>query len=286
MVRLSMQTFAEIRPMHANKVVLVTGASSGFGQAIAELLAKRGLVVFGTSRKPSASEATANVSMVPLDVRSDESVRTAVDAVLAKAGRIDVLVNNAGFVQAGAIEEVKLEQAKGQFETNFFGVVRMVKAVLPAMRKQGGGQIINIGSLAGIIAAPFIGFYNATKFALEGYTESLRHELKPFHIAVSLVEPGFFRTNIGRNRQMGAEPIQEYEVWRRRALNALAWFEDHGGPPSAVADAVLKIVESSAPRLRYPVGKDARRYSRLRRILPEGTFERGVRRAFRLDAER
>src|SRR2546427_5165882 len=156
--------------MSHRKVVLVTGASSGFGKAIAGLLAKRDLEVFGTSRHPSANGSMPGVSMGPLDVRMDESVRACVDTILDRTGHLDILVNNAGYVQGGAIEEVTLEQAKAQFETNFFGAVRMVKAVLPTMRKQGSGGIINISSVAGLIAAPFLGFYNASKFALEGYT--------------------------------------------------------------------------------------------------------------------
>jgi NAD(P)-dependent dehydrogenase (short-subunit alcohol dehydrogenase family) len=271
--------------MSDRNVILVTGASSGFGRSIAELLAMKGYVVFGTSRNPTASETLPNVSMVPLDVRSDASVRACVDMVLQRAGHLDVLVNNAGYVQAGAIEEVSLDQAKAQFETNFFGVVRMVKAVLPTMRGQGSGTIVNIGSLAGLVAAPFIGFYNASKFALEGYTESLRHELKPFHIAVSLVEPGFFRTNIARSRQTGADPIPGYDPWRGRGLRAIARFEEHGGPPTDVAKCVLRIVESPSPRLRYLVGSDARRNARLRRFLPGSAFEWGLRRTMRLDVE-
>ncbi len=272
--------------MSVRKVVLVTGASSGFGQAIAGLLAQRDFEVFGTSRHPSESEPLPGVSMLPLDVRSDESVRACVEAVVGPTGRLDVLVNNAGYVQGGAIEEVTLEQAKAQFDTNFFGAVRMVKAVLPIMRKHGTGQIINISSVAGIIAAPFLGFYNASKFALEGYTESLRHELRPFNVGVSLVEPGFFKTNIARNRQYGAEPISDYDPWRRRGLSAIEQFENRGPGPAAVAECVLRIVESKSPGLRYRVGSDARRYIRLRRILPASTFEWGVRRTFKLDAKR
>ena len=271
--------------MSHRQVVLVTGASSGFGKVIAGLLAKRGLEVFGTSRHPSANGSMPGVSMGPLDVRMDESVRACVDTILDRTGRLDILVNNAGYVQGGAIEEVTLEQAKAQFETNFFGAVRMVKAVLPTMRKQGSGRIINISSVAGLIAAPFLGFYNASKFALEGYTESLRHELKPFHIGVSLVEPGFFKTDIGRNRQYGAEPINDYDPWRRRGLSSIERLENQGPGPAAVAECVLRIVESRSPALRYRVGTDAHRYIRLRRILPASTFERGVRRAFKLDAK-
>src|SRR6266702_4538899 len=175
-----------------SQTVLVTGASSGIGQAIAQLLAERGFKIFGTARKPAAP-TLGNVTMVPLDVRSDDSVRACIDRV----GPIDVLVNNAGYSLMGAAEETSLDEAKAQLETNFFGVVRMVKAVLPAMRKAGAGKIITIGSLAGITAIPFGSFYTASKFAIEGYSEALWHELRPLGISVSVIEPGFVHTTIG-----------------------------------------------------------------------------------------
>src|SRR6058998_1295203 len=183
------------------QTVLVTGTSSGIGQAIARLLAERGFNVFGTARKPAAGRSS-NVTMVALDVRSDDSVRSCVQQVLSQTGRIDVLVNNAGYTLMGAAEETSLDEAKAQLETNFFGVVRMVKAVLPRMRKAGSGKIINIGSLAGITAIPFGSFYTASKFALEGYTEALWHELRPFGIHATLIEPGFVSTPIGDSTQV------------------------------------------------------------------------------------
>ena len=166
-----------------SQTVLVTGASSGIGQVIAQLLTERGFTVYGTSRKPTGT-------LIPLDVRSDESVRACVDRV----GTIDVLVNNAGYTLMGSAEETSVDEAKAQLETNFFGVVRMVKAVLPAMRQARAGKIITIGSLAGITAIPFGAFYTASKFALEGYTEALWHELRPFGIHVTLIEPGQVET--------------------------------------------------------------------------------------------
>jgi short-subunit dehydrogenase len=174
-----------------SQTVLVTGASSGIGRATARLLAERGFTVFGTARKPSPPDegAKSGVTMVALDVRSDESVRACVEQVVAKAGRLDVLVNNAGYSLTGAAEETSVEEAKAQLETNFFGAVRMVNAVLPGMRKAEAGKIINISSLAGSTAIPYSGFYSASKFALEGYSESLWYEVRPFGISVSLVEP-------------------------------------------------------------------------------------------------
>src|SRR5262245_29150488 len=175
--------------MPDQNVILITGASSGVGQATALLLAKSGYRVFGTSRTATGSHP--EFEMMPLDVRNDASVKACVDAVLTRAGRLDVLINNAGHEMAGAVEELSLDESKAEFETNFFGVVRLVKAVLPIMRRQKQGRIINVSSLSGRTSIPFLGIYSASKFALEGYTEALRHEVKPFNIHVSLAEPSF-----------------------------------------------------------------------------------------------
>jgi len=269
--------------MPEKRVVLVTGASSGVGRATAALFAQRGYRVFGTSRKPAAASDSSEVTMVSLDVRSDESVAACLTTVSALTDQLDILVNNAGSELAGALEELSLEEAKAQFETNFFGAVRMAKAVLPLMRRQKRGQIINVTSLTGLTAAPFMGFYSASKFALTGYTEALRHEVKPFNIRVSLVAPGFLKTPMMNHRQVGAGRIVEYEPWRQRALDAIRATEARGPGPELVADTVLKIAASTAPRLRYLVGPQAKLVMRLRRVLPEWAFERGVRSTFRLD---
>lgn len=171
--------------MSDQRVVLITGASSGAGQSTARLLSQRGYQVFGTSRNLTVAEHIPDVEMLALDVRADDSVGACIDAVTQRAGRLDILVNNAGYELAGALEEVSVDEAKAQFETNFFGIVRMVKAVLPVMRRQKHGQIITISSLSGISPIPFMGIYSASKFAVEGYTEGLPHELKPFGIHVS-----------------------------------------------------------------------------------------------------
>jgi short-subunit dehydrogenase len=168
-------------------VVLVTGASSGFGQETAALLSQRGFRVFGTSRKPAGQSADLGYEMVRLDVDSDESVNSCVKALLERTGRLDVLVNNAGFVLTGGIEETSVEEAKAQFETNFFGAVRMVRACLPAMRKQGSGQIINMASIAAEIPTPFRGYYAAAKAALIAYSQALRHEVMSLGVKVSVV---------------------------------------------------------------------------------------------------
>jgi NAD(P)-dependent dehydrogenase (short-subunit alcohol dehydrogenase family) len=269
--------------MSNQRVVLITGASSGVGQSTARLLSQRGYRVFGTSRDPAVAEPIPGVEMLPLDVRADDSARACLDAVTERAGRLDILVNNAGYELAGALEESSVDEAKAQFETNFFGIVRMVKAVLPVMRRQGNGQIITISSLSGMIPIPFMGIYSASKFAVEGYIEALRHELKPFHIHVSLIEPGFLHTAMSSHRQTTAARIAEYEPWRQRSLDAIRAHEDRGPGPELVAMTVLRIAASSAPRLRYLAGRQARVVTGLRRFLPEGAFERGARGTYRLD---
>ena len=252
-----------------SQTVLVTGPSSGIGQVIAQLLTERGFTVYGTSRKPTGT-------LVPLDVRSDDSVRACLDRV----GKIDVLVNNAGYTLMGSAEETSIEEAKGQLETNFFGVVRMVNAVLPAMRKAGAGKIINVGSLAGITAIPFGAFYTASKFALEGYSEALWHELRPLGINVTLIEPGFVHTPIGEKTQIAAKPLSAYDGVRQRATAALGRHVEHGIVPEKVAATVLRAVQSRSPSLRYRVGTDAAWLPRLKSVLPWPLFAVGVRRTF------
>jgi len=252
-----------------SQTVLVTGASSGIGQATARLLTEQGFKVYGTSRKPDGN-------LIPLDVRSDDSVRACVERV----GPIDVLVNNAGYTLMGAAEETSVDEAKAQLETNFFGVVRMVNAVLPAMRKAGAGKIINVGSLAGITAIPFGAFYTASKFALEGYSEALWHELRPLGINVTLIEPGFVHTPIGEKTQIAAKPLSAYDGVRQRATAALGRQVEHGIAPDAVAKTVLRAVQSRSPSLRYRVGTDAAWFPRLKSVLPWPLFAVGVRRTF------
>ena len=266
--------------MSSQKVVLITGASSGVGQSTARLLSQKGYKVFGTSRQPAGAEWIPTVEMLSLDVQSDDSVAACVRAVSTEAGRIDVLVNNAAYELAGALEETSIDEAKAQFETNFFGVVRMVKAVLPLMRQQAQGQIINLSSLAGVSAIPFMGFYSASKFALEGYTRALRLEVSPFNIHVSLAEPAFLKTPMMSKRQITTSQVTEYGVWRQRAFNAISGHEQKAPGPELVAQTILSIITSRTPRL---IGSQARFVASLQWFLPEGAYERGVRSTFSLD---
>ena len=229
--------------MAMQQVALVTGSSSGIGAAIASQLVRDGYRVFGGSRR---AQSPAGVEALALDVCSDESVRACVDAVLERTGRLDVLVNNAGQLIAGAIEELTLDQARAQFETNFFGVARAVAAVLPQMREQRSGKIVTLSSLAGLVPVPFWGYYNASKFAVEGYCETLRAELKPFGIAVAMVEPGAIATSLFATAQ--ATKLDAYTPWRDRALKTMQGFEAKAPPPDVVARAVAKIVAKAHPR--------------------------------------
>ncbi len=236
--------------------------------------------VFGTSRNPVDDNRARGVTWLTLDVRSDESAQRCVRALVQSAGRIDVLVNNAGYKLSGASEEITSGQARDLMETNLGGAIRMTNAVLPFMRMQRAGRIVNLGSIVGLLALPFESLYDASKFALEGYSEAVRHELRSQGIHVSIVEPGFVRTGLARKAQTGARPIDDYSSWRERAARAVLRHEDRGTAPEAVAGQILRILDSRSPRLRYKVGRDASRFLRLRRALPYPIFEWGLRREF------
>ena len=270
-----------VQRLRSDSVVLVTGASSGFGKLTASELAQRGYMVFGTSRKASG-EKNGGVEMVQLDITSDESVTKCVSTILQKTGRIDVLVNNAGQVLTGGLEETSLEEAKTHFDLIFFGAVRMVNAVLPEMRKRRSGQIINVASIAGTFPAPFEGYYGAAKAALMTYSEALRFEVKNLGIRVSVVEPGFFKTNLSNTRVTAANPIHDYDETRKKAHATLGKSFGEGADPKEVAEAIVKIIESPSPGLHYPVGKE-KRYLLLKRILPASVIESGTRKHWHLD---
>jgi NAD(P)-dependent dehydrogenase (short-subunit alcohol dehydrogenase family) len=264
------------------RTVLVTGASSGFGKAIASLLSRNGFNVFGTSRN-APGEGAEGVRMLRLDVTSDQSVHDCVREVLAMAGRIDVLVNNAGTLTTGAIEEFSIDEAKSQFETNFFGVARMTKEVLPMMRGQKGGQIINISSVGGLLPSPFEGFYIASKHAVEGYTETLRLEVKGLGIKVSLVEPGFFKTGLFGAEVPTRAHIGEYDAERKNSSSVRdVEHRQKALDPAIVAEVVLRIANSRAPRIRYAVGRE-KSAIRLKALVPEGMYESATGRHWKLD---
>lgn len=265
-----------------DRVALVTGASRGIGRAIATRLAKDGMRVVGTSRDPSRVAAAPGVRMAALDVTSDASVRSCVDGVLAREGRIDLLVNNAGFLLLGAVEELTVDEARRQFETNLFGVLRTTQAVLPHMRERRSGRVINIGSLSADFAIPFGGLYTATKRALQGLTEALRHEVRPFGVDVCLVEATFIATEAGEIAVMPAHPYAEYE--RARLLANAAWRRQIADGPgvSVVANRVAALARARKTRFRYPAGFNALWMPLLRPLVPSWLVERLVARRFDL----
>jgi short-subunit dehydrogenase len=267
-----------------SKIAIVTGASSGIGEATAELLANSGYKVYGTSRK-GAQAAQRSYKMISLDVNSEKSIEAALREVIQIEGRIDLVVNNAGFgVAPGGAEESSIEQSKMIFDTNFFGIVRMTRAVVPYMRKQGEGRIINIGSILGLIPAPYMATYAATKHAVEGFSESLDHELRTRGIRVSVVEPGYTNTHFEANTQEVDAKLDEYTI-ARKALTRLIKIAVAGGDdPKVVANVVLKAANAKHPKLRYAAGKLACRLSFLRRFAPAALVDIGIRKELKLDS--
>ncbi len=263
-------------------VALVTGASSGIGLATAERLAQAGFTVFGTSRR-GADAGKYTFEMVALDVTSDESIAAAVDEVMRRAGRIDVLVNNAGFgVGLAGDEETSIAQTKSIFDTNFFGAVRMTRAVVPHMRRQGSGRIINIGSGLGLVPLPYMAVYSASKHALEGYSEALDHELRTRGIRVVVVEPGVTKTPFDANVVEPDAKLDEYHDVRAALNERYAEMLAAGDAPEAVAAVVLTAASASRPKRRYPVGS-VNTLQLLRRFAP-GLVDAGLRKELRLDA--
>jgi NAD(P)-dependent dehydrogenase (short-subunit alcohol dehydrogenase family) len=259
-------------------VALVTGASSGIGEACATALARQGYRVFGASRHPSSVTSSSNMIPMEMDVSSTESVEAAVAAIRRTAGRIDVLVNNAGYSLVGSIEDTSDEEARSQIETNFFGAWRLCRAVLPTMREQrDGGHIINIGSIGGRIGLPFQAAYSASKFALAGFTEALSGELRGWPIRVVLIELGDYRTSITANRKVAARATEKsaYASRLKVARRRIAEAEERGRPPSEVANLVLRVIDSAAPRLSYQAGPALERLALVAKaVLPSRIFER------------
>jgi NAD(P)-dependent dehydrogenase (short-subunit alcohol dehydrogenase family) len=266
------------------KIALVTGASSGIGEATAQRLAAAGYKVYGTSRR-GVQAAKGSFEMLALDVTNDDSVTAAVGEVIRREGRIDLLVNNAGFgVAPAGAEESSIEQARAIFETNFFGLIRMTRAVLPQMRRQGSGRIINIGSVLGFLPMPYGALYAATKHAVEGYSESLDHELRTRGIRVSIIEPAYTKTPFDANFMEPDDKLEEYREARagvsRRVNEVMATAES----PEVVAETVLKAANATHPKIRYAAGKLANRLRLLRRFAPAGLVDAGIRKDLRLDA--
>jgi short-subunit dehydrogenase len=264
-------------------VALVTGASSGIGQVTAKALQSAGFRVFGTSRR-AAVERSNGVTMLTCDVTDDESVATMVGEVLARAGRIDLLVNNAGMGLLGGAEESSIAQAKSLFDVNVFGVLRVTNAVLPIMRSQGIGRIVNLSSVQGFIPAPYFALYSSTKHAVEGYSESLDHELRPFGIRVVLVEPAYTRTSFEENLGRPDQLLDIYDSARAGMNVAVRKAMEKGDAPEVVAKTVLEAATDPDPKRRYAAGKMARQVSFLRRFVPTSAFDKSLRKQLGLPA--
>ena len=269
--------------------VLITGCSSGFGLLTALQFARKGDTVFATMRNPAKAselEQAKEAEKLPieigqLDVTDEASVQNAVRKVIESAGRIDVLVNNAGIGHHGPVEETDDDEAREIFDTNFFGALRVMRAVLPKMREQGAGTIVNVSSLAGRVGPPFDGIYAASKFALEAASESLYYEVHPFGIRVLLIEPGGFETNIGDTRRIPrryteGSPYMELDQRFEQAMTRLPTSGERGDP-QVVAEAIYDAVHTEEPKLRYLVGKDAEMIGGLRRQMDDEQFEQAMR---------
>ncbi len=262
-----------------NKVILITGASSGIGKASFDFLNAQGHIVYGTSRKQTDSDY-----ILQMDVTDKVSIKQTINQIYSNHGKIEVLINNAGMSLVGAIEDTADSEARNIMETNFWGVVNVTQSVLPIMRKQGSGQIINISSLAGLFSIPFQGYYSAAKFGLEGWTEALRMEVSPFNIQVSLIEPGDFETEIFQNRIVIEKAEgSPYAAWFENALDIIVKGERQGDNPIKIAKLVERIINLKRPKVRYTVGKPLDVLaSKLKKVLPQKLFEKLIKDHYQL----
>jgi short-subunit dehydrogenase len=273
------------------KIAVVTGSSSGLGFETSLLLAKNRFRTYATVRNADKAKALRDVSdkdklpiqIMEMDVDSDKSVADAIHKIMKESKRIDVVINNAGYGQEGSLEDLSMDEIKAQFETNLFGAIRVMKALLPIMRKQGGGTIINIGSVLGRVAFPLFSAYHGTKFALEGVSESMRYETEPFGIKVILIEPLAVKSNFFRNIKVGqkaAESSSPYASMVRTMNKAWDHVSDEATPPEEVAKVVLKAVTSEKPSMRYTVGSDAARMIEEKKRMSDLEFEGLIKQRF------
>jgi NAD(P)-dependent dehydrogenase (short-subunit alcohol dehydrogenase family) len=266
-----------------NKVVLITGGSSGIGKSIGEFLHHKGFVVYGTSRNP---EGVLNsiFPLIALDVRNADSIHSAVTKIIATSGRLDIVINNAGVGITGPLEEIPMEEIKNNFETNFFGPIEVMKAVLPQMRLQQSGLIINITSIAGYMGLPYRSVYSASKGALELITEALRMEVKSFGIHITNIAPGDFATNIAAGRFHA--PVIKGSAYENVYANILKEMDSHvdsGSNPNEMAEAVFAIIQNPSPKIHYKVGAFMQKFSIvLKRILPDKVYEKMLMNHYKL----
>lgn len=260
----------------ARKVALVTGATAGIGRSVAQALVEARFTVVGTGRSTAQVPASTNLTFVDLDVTDDTSVASAVAQVIARHGRIDLLVNNAGIGSSGAAEESSIDQTQQMYDVNVFGLMRVTNAVLPSMRAQGSGRVVNMSSIVGIMPQPYMSIYASTKFAVEGYSESLDHELREFGVRSLLVEPAWTSTTFETNALQADRPLTAYQDRREGFQEYMVGAVRDGDAPSAVAAQVVAAATDARPRLRYPVGRTAG-VATMRRLVPTRLFDRQLR---------
>lgn len=274
------------------QVAIITGCSSGIGYETSILLAKNGFKTYATMRntdkgnklKEIAEKENVDLKIIKLDVTDDHSIKNAINEIVQETNRIDVLVNNAGNNIAGAVEDLSIEEFKEQFETNFFGVIRVTKEVLPIMRKQRMGIIVNVSSIVGKMAIPLNSAYVSSKFAVEGFSESIRYELEDFGIKVILIEPGVIKSNFYENTKMSKnslmDPNSPYHSIAQKIFDAFLPMLQYAFPTKKVADVILEAVTSDNPEIRYVVGDDAKSINEARKKRSDKEFEHWVKEGF------
>lgn len=266
-----------------SKVVLITGGSSGIGKSVGEYLSQKGFKVYGTSRNPD-NYPNSKFPILALDVKKNETIKQTVNTIIDKEGQLDVLINNAGAGITGPIEETPDEEIRANFDTNFFGPINVIKAVLPKMREQHSGLIINITSIAGYMGLPYRGIYSASKGALELLTEAFRMELKDFNIKMTNIAPGDFATNIAAGRYHA--PLLDNSPYKKPygdTLNLMNTHVDNGSDPNLMAEAIFKIIYTNNPKVHYKVGEFLQKFSIvLKRILPSKVYEKMLMNHYKL----
>jgi NAD(P)-dependent dehydrogenase (short-subunit alcohol dehydrogenase family) len=267
--------------MSNSKTVAITGVSSGIGRAAAEKFVEQGCQVFGTVRSTAKAQPIPGVTLIEMDVRDDGSVQRGIQAILGQARRIDVLVNNAGGTLLGSVEETSIAEAQLVFDTNVFGTLRATQAVLPHMRAQRSGRIVNVSSVVGFLPSPYMGLYSASKHAIEGMSETLDHEVRNFGIRVVLVEPSFTKTNLDLNAPQAAAKIRAYDAERETASRAIAKNVNGAPGPDGVAATIVDAALGAWQMRRTPKG-EASLLRKLRRFMPAGPFDGSLRKTFGL----
>jgi NAD(P)-dependent dehydrogenase (short-subunit alcohol dehydrogenase family) len=267
--------------MSKSSIIVVTGVSSGIGRTTAERFAAQGCRVFGTVRNIAKTKPLSGVELIEMDVRDEASVKRGIQSIIEKAKRIDVLVNNAGVSLLGSVEETSVAEAQSLFDTNVFGILRVTQAVLPHMRAQRSGRIVNISSVLGFIPAPYMGLYSASKHAVEGLSESLDHEVRKFGIRVVLVEPGYTRTNLDTNAPRASTTVAAYDAERDVVARKIVANVSGGPEPEGVANTIMAAAFCKW-KMRRPPNGQATLLSKLRRFMPAGPVDASIRKDFGL----